>query len=277
MPLHPFAGIALHPWTLDTTAFPAALRATKEAGYDAVEVRRLDFTRMFAAGLSNAAVLDLIRANGLPVSALGVEYGWFFAQGEERERLFSVFQECCANAVALGCPLLMSAIGPGAGSIEDAIANVRRAADLAAACGLELTLEYQFGHPAVTSLDMLRDILARADRANARLLLDAYHLERCGRGGRGFEDVPADEISYAQFSDVPDAPVPSIPAIDRLPPGQGVARLRDFFSLLAAKDYRGYLSYEAPNPAHWARPALDVAREGLTATRAALAQSFNDT
>jgi sugar phosphate isomerase/epimerase len=275
MPLHPFAGIALHTWTLDTTPFPDALRIAKEAGYDAVEVRRLDFTRMFAQGLSSAAVLDLIRTNGLPVSALGVEYGWFFAQGEERERLFSVFQECCANAVALGAPLLMSAIGPGAGSTEDAIANVRQAADLADACDLGLTLEYQFGHPAVTSLEMLRDVLARADRANVRLLLDAYHLERCERGGGGFADVPADEISYAQFSDVPDAPVPSIPAIDRLPPGQGVARLGEFFSLLAEKNYRGYLSYEAPNPSYWARPPLDVAREGLMATRAVLAQSFN--
>lgn len=274
MASHPFAGVALHIWTLDTTPFPDALRVAKEVGYDAVEVRRLDFTRMFAQGLSNAAVLDLIRAGGLPVSALGVEYGWFFAQGEERERLFSVFQECCANAVALGAPLLMSAIGPGAGSTEDAVANVRQAADLAAASGLELTLEYQFGHPAVTSLEMLRDVLARAGRTNVRLLLDAYHLERCGRGGRGFADIPADEISYAQFSDVPDAPVSSIPAIDRLPPGQGIARLGEFFALLAEKNYRGYLSYEAPNPAYWARPALDVAREGLAATRAVLAQSF---
>jgi sugar phosphate isomerase/epimerase len=66
-----------------------------------------------------------------------------------------------------------------------------------------------------------------------------------------------------------------MPATDRLPPGQGVADWRGFFGLLAEKNYRGYLSYEAPNPAQWARPALDVAREGLTATRTVLTQSFN--
>lgn len=33
----------------------------------------------------------------------------------------------------------------------------------------------------------------------------------------------------------------------------------------------GYLSYEAPNPEQWSRPAQAVAREGVEATRAVLA------
>ncbi|MGD9845547.1 MAG: sugar phosphate isomerase/epimerase family protein [Variibacter sp.] len=271
---HPFAGIALHTWTLDTTPFPAALHAAKAAGFDAVEIRRADFLRLFARELPNAAILDLILKNGLPVAAVGVEYGWFFAQGEERRRLFAAFRESCADAVALGCPLLMSAIGPGSGTDGIAVDNVRRASDLAGEFGLQLTVEFQYLHPAVTSIDALRGILRQAGRANVRLLLDAYHLQRCGRGGRGFDDVSADEISYAQFSDVPDAPVPRMPATDRLPPGQGVVDWRGFFGLLAEKSYRGYVSYEAPNPAQWARPPEEVAREGLAATRAALAQSF---
>ena len=40
-------------------------------------------------------------------------------------------------------------------------------------------------------------------------------------------------------------------ALDRLPPGQGVVPFREVFGLLAAKGYRGYMSYEAPNPAAW--------------------------
>ena len=80
-------------------------------------------------------------------------------------------------------------------------------------------------------------------------------------------DIPADEISYAQFSDVPDAPVPSMPATDRLPPGQGVVDWRGYLALLAEKNYRGYLSYEAPNPEQWERSPYDVAREGGELTR----------
>ena len=125
---HPFRGIALHTWTLDTTPLEDALGAAKQGGFDAVELRRVDFRRCFERGLSNAQVLDLVRAAGLPVSAVGPEYGWLFASGDERARLFSVFRETCENAVALECGLLMSALGPGSGSIDDAIASVREPA-----------------------------------------------------------------------------------------------------------------------------------------------------
>lgn len=274
MQQHPFAGIALHAWTLDSTDLPDALAAARDAGYDAVELRRVDFKRCFERGLTNAEVLDLVRAAGLAPSAVGVEYGWIFAQGAERERLFDVFRETCENAVALGCPLLMSALGPGAGTIEAAAENVRAAGDIANEFGLRLALEYQFQHPIVSRLEILRDIIARAGRANVGLLLDAYHLQRGGYPGRAFADVPASEIFYFQFSDVPDAAPNGTPPTDRLPPGRGIVRWSEVLRLLAEKNYAGYLSYEGPNPAQWARPPLEVAREALDATRRALAAAF---
>jgi sugar phosphate isomerase/epimerase len=271
---HPFAGLALHTWTLDTTPFADALAAAKRAGFDAVEIRRIDFTRAFAAGQTNAQVLDTVRGCGLPVSAIGVEYGWIFAQGDERARLFDVFRETCANAIALNCDLLMSALGPGAGTIDDAVRNLREAADIAGDYRLRLTLEYQVGHPIVTTLDVLRDIIAAAGSVNAGLLLDTYHLQRCGRTGRGFEDVPAQELSYVQFSDVPDAPLTTTPATDRLAPGRGIIPWGDVLTLLAEKGYSGYLSYEAPNPVHWTRDPVEAAREGADAMRALLSKTF---
>lgn len=271
---HKFRGLALHTWTVDTTPLEGALAAARSGGFDAVELRRVDFLRCQERGLSNADVLALVRKNGLPVSAMGVEYGWIFSAGEERERLFASFKEACENAVALKCDLAMSAIGPGAASLDEAVANIQRAGDVAAGYGLRLTLEYQFQHPIVSSLDILRDLIARAGRKNVGLLLDAYHLQRGGRPGRGFVDVPDAEIFYVQFSDVPDAPPNGPPPTDRLPPGKGVGRWTDLFRLLAEKSYTGYLSYEAPNPAHWSKPAAETAREGADATRRALAQAF---
>jgi len=40
---------------------------------------------------------------------------------------------------------------------------------------------------------------------------------------------------------------------------------KEFFGVFARKGYRGYASYEAPNPQAWARPAEEVAREALAA------------
>ena len=271
---HPFRGLALHTWTVDSTPLEGALAVARSGGFDAVELRRVDFQRCQERGLSTDAVHDLVRAAGLPVSAMGVEYGWIFASGAERERLFGVFREACASAIALDCSLMMSAIGPGTGSTDEAVANIRRAGEIAGGLGLKLTLEYQFQHPIVRSLDILRELIARAGAANVGLLLDAYHLQRGGRPGRGFEEVPGSEIFYVQFSDVPDVPPAGVPPVDRLPPGKGVVRWTELFRSLAEKGYAGYLSYEAPNPAHWARPAAETARDGGGAARRALEKAF---
>lgn len=265
---HAFRGLALHTWTVDTTPLDQALVAARSGGFDAVELRRVDFVR-------HPEALDLVKKSGLPVACVGVEPGWIFSEkGEEQERLFGVFRESCQAAVALDCPVLMSAIGPGAAGVDEAVANIRRAGALAATFGLRLALEYQFQHPVVKSVEILRDLIARAGEKSAGLLLDAYHLQRGGRPGAGFAEVPGDEIFYVQYSDVPDAPPNGPPPVDRLPPGRGLVHWTELFRLLAAKNYRGYISYEAPNPAHWTRSANDVASEGAEATRRALATAF---
>jgi len=265
--------LALHTWTLDTTPLAAVLAAIRGAGWNAVELRHVDFKRCADQGMSNDQVLDLVRAGGMPVGVLGVEYGILFARGEERRRLFRSFEQSCANAVALGCGMLMTATGPGEGTARDAVAALKEAGDIAKAHGLRLAYEYSSAHEWLNNLDAARDILAQVAHPSVGWLVDAYHFERSGAGGRGFESLPASEIFAFQYSDVPDSPLPpgaGRPA-DRLLPGRGRVRWKDVFSLLREKHYRGYLSYEAPNPDTWARPPADVAREALAATRALIA------
>ena len=47
----------------------------------------------------------------------------------------------------------------------------------------------------------------------------------------------------------------------------------EVLQLLAEKGYDGHLSYEAPNPVLWERPAVEVAREGVDAMRALIAKA----
>ena len=266
-----FRRLALHMWTIDTTPLATALDAARAGGFDAVELRRTDFKRCFDAGMSNAQVLTLIRNSGIPVGVLGVEYGWLFASGDESKRLFKVFRESCENAVALGCTMLMSAPGPVAGPIPDAIKYLRQAGDIAGEYGLQLAIEFNSQHPVLNSLAVLRELLDGAQTKNCGYLIDTYHFARSGAGGRGFESVPAEQIFCFQYSDLSSNPVTGVARpTDRLPPGQGVVRWRDVLGLLAEKGYTGYLSYEAPNPEQWARSPYDVAREGVELTRALL-------
>jgi sugar phosphate isomerase/epimerase len=263
-----FGRLALHTWTIDTTDLKTALDAIRQAGYAAAELRRTDFKRCYEAGMSNDDVLALIKASGVPVGVLGVEYGWLFATGDDSRRLFDDLRISCANAIALDCPMLMCAPGPWSGPLHEAVDNLRAAAEIAEEHGLKLAIEFNSQHEVLNSLEVQRELVATANRDNVGLLLDAYHLARSGRPGRGFEEVPGEEIMHFQYSDLPEHPATGVKRpTDRLPPGQGVIRWREVFGLLSEKGYTGLISYEAPNPALWARSPYEVCREGIALTR----------
>jgi sugar phosphate isomerase/epimerase len=261
--------LALHTWTLDTTPLPAVLQIASAGGWDAVELRRVDFARAAAAGRSADTVLAEVKASGVPVACVGVELGWMTATGDERRRLLSVFEESCRWAAALGCATVMSPVDKGAGDVERAVASVREVGDIAARHGVRLALEFNALCEYWNTLPRVREVVRRAAHPAAGLLLDTYHLGKSGATPAALDDLDPAEIAYVQFSDVPRHPEPGV-STDRLPPGQGTVPFRELFGRIAKKEYAGYLSYEAPNPAAWSREPGVVAREALGAARAVL-------
>jgi len=262
--------LALHTWTLETTALEDALRIARETGWGAIELRRLDFMRAAERGQSADEVITLVKRSGLPVACVGVELGWMWTRGDERTRLLQVFTEQCARAQALGATTVMSPVDRGRGDLGEAAASVREVSAIAAAHGVTLAVEFNSQCEQFNSLERIRELMSRASHRGAGLLLDAYHLGRSGANMRAIDDVPAAEIAYVQFSDVPRSGLEPGKALDRLPPGKGSVPFKEFFGAIAAKGYTGYMSYEAPNPEAWARPAADVAREALEATLAVM-------
>jgi sugar phosphate isomerase/epimerase len=263
--------LALHTWTLDSTSLDGALRAARATGWSAVELRRIDFARAAEAGRSADAVLDLVRASGLPVACVGGQLGWMFSDGAERRRLLDAVAESCRWARALGAPIVMSPADLGAGDLGQAAAGVRELGDRAAEAGVRFAIEPPSQAAQLNTVERVRELLARAGHPACGLLLDAYHLHRGGGGLRAVEDLDPSEIAYVQFSDVPASGLVPGQALDRLPPGRGIVPFREFFRLLDAKGYVGHCSYEAPNPAAWARDPEAVAREARDATLAVLA------
>jgi 4-hydroxyphenylpyruvate dioxygenase len=262
--------LALHTWTLDTTPLAEALDVIRTTGWDAVELRRLDFERAAQAGQSAEQVMERVRASGLPVACVGVELGWLWAPGPERARLLRVFAEQAGRARALGCATIMSPVDRGRGDVGEAARSIREVGDIAREHGVRLAVEFNSQCEQLNALAPMREVLARAGHPQTGLLLDTYHLGRSGASARDVEDVRPEEIAYVQYSDVPRAGLEPGKALDRLPPGQGSVPFRELFALFVRKGYAGYASYEAPNPAAWKRPAEEVAREALAATRAVL-------
>jgi 2-keto-myo-inositol isomerase len=258
--------LALHTWTLDSTPLADALRIAKATGWDGVELRRLDFRRAEESGRPADSVLDLVRASGLPVACVGVEFGWMWADGAERARLLAVFDEQCRRAAALGCDTVMSPVDKDRGDVARAAASVREVGDIAAAHGVRLALEFNSQCAQLNTLERAREVLARAGHPRCGLLVDAYHLGRSGATPKDVEDVAPAEIVYVQFSDPPRTGLEPGKVLDRLPPGEGSFWFREFFALMAGKGYAGFASYEAPNEKAWKRDPQEVAREAVEAT-----------
>jgi sugar phosphate isomerase/epimerase len=101
--------------------------------------------------------------------------------------------------------------------------------------------------------------------------VDCYHIERSGEGFAAMAALTLDEIVHVQYSDVPVGAGPATPdnLLNRLPPGQGTVPMGEFQRWLTEKGYTGHYSYEAPNPAAWARDPLEVAQEAHAASLAA--------
>lgn len=267
--------IALHTWTLDTTPLADALRIAREAGYNGVELRHVDFMRGRKAGMSEEAMLKLVRDATIKVAVIGTESGVLFESGDELKRLLGSLRYVSEKAVALGCDVIMVSPGQNApGGIELAKKNLKTCAEITAEYGIKLALEFNSRHPVIRTLESGMALIDAVNMKNCGLLLDTYHLHCSGGNAASFKDVPVEKIITFQFSDAPPGP-PSetrLP-VDRLPPGKGVAPFIDIFKTLMALNYQGYMSYEAPNPAQWNRPPDVVAREGLELVRALLAQA----
>ncbi len=262
-------GLALHTWTLDSTPLAEVLRVAGKTGWDAIELRRLDFRRAADAGQSAAQVLDLVRASGLPVACVGGERGWMFASGPERRRILDAMTESCRWAHELGCATVMSPADPGKGDRARAIDSLREMGDIAAKQGVRVAIEFNCLAEQFNGLERMRDALSAAGHPHCGLLFDTYHFDRSGGTPEAVDRLSREELVYVQFSDVPKAGSAPGQMLDRLPPGQVRVPFADIFRRLAGR-YDGYISYEAPNPELWKLSADGVAREALEATRAVL-------
>lgn len=263
-------GLALHTWTLDSTPLGEVLQVARRTGWNAVELRQVDFTRAFEDGRSADDVLAQVREGGLPVACVGATHGWMFAEGTERRRLFGLLEDACRWAAALECGTVMSPADMDSGAREQAAESVREAGALAARHGVRLAIEPPSQAEQLNTVERVREILAASGHAHCGLLVDTYHIGRRGGGPHTLADVVGEEIVYVQYSDVPAQPGAPDATTNRLPPGLGTVPFADLFGLLDEKGYDGYLSYEAPNPAAWARDPDEVAREALDLTRALL-------
>jgi 2-keto-myo-inositol isomerase len=263
--------LALHTWSLDSTPLPTVLTIARETGWQAVELRHIDFTRAAEAGQSEGDVIALVKASGLPVACVGARLGWMFAEGAELDELLAIFEATCRRATALDCAVVQTPVDLGTGDLHQAARRTRQIGEIAERYGVRVALEPVSAAQTFTTLESVRQLLAEAGHPAVGFDVDCYHIERSGEGMSAINALTPDQIVYVQYSDVPAGAGPATTEnlLNRLPPGQGTVPFSDFQRVLTEKRYTGPFSYEAPNPVAWERDPLTVAQEAMAASLAA--------
>ena len=262
--------LALHTWTLLGTPFTEILRIAPATGWDGLEVSARHVAPNHPTALPLPELERLVRASGLPLACISVDPGWIWADGDDRRKLLAIFDQRCRFAAALGGRTVMSPVDQARGDVTRAQASVREVGDIAAQHGVRLAVEFNSQAPQLNALAPMREVMSGAAHPACGLLLDTYHLGRSGATLEEIEDVAPAEIAYVQYSDVPKTGTRPGYALDRLPPGQGSFPFKEFFALMRAKGYDGFMAFEAPNEQAWTRSPEVVSREAVAATRAVL-------
>lgn len=205
------------------TPFLERFEAAAEAGFRAVELAfPYDTPPAEIAARLRGSGLELVLLNTPPGSDAG-ELGVAALPGRETETQAGI-RRALEYAEALGAPRIHMLAGvPPIGSAPESIdrllvSNIVRAADLAAAAGLEITLEPLNARDRpgyhLQSCAHARRLIEAAGCENVRLQLDLYHCRFQESDLIAVIDREIDLLGHTQIANFPDRHEPTIVAMD---------------------------------------------------------------
>lgn len=228
------------------------LDAAHAGGFKGLAVAPMTIKRAMAAGISIQDARDLAKERGLTFThADGVSTwlnSWSPTNNSDTTKLFrGMFDVPLEEALDLSQSLGMQAIvaigffDEGAVHLDELVSSFAAACDAAKTRGLRVDLEFipTWG---ISELPLAWEIVRTADRANAGICVDTWHLQK---GSSDFErdmallsQIPAERLKTIQLVDADlhtsrDLSVRD--AVSRKFPGEGQLDLTRIVSLIHAK------------------------------------------
>ncbi|MDD3589476.1 MAG: sugar phosphate isomerase/epimerase [Thermoguttaceae bacterium] len=259
------------------------LEVARDAGYRSVELwidRLSDYAKEGDNPFAPAKLADLkkfLDGEGLQVEG-GIGFAtWIMNEPEKRAAGLDELKRQAEALAAIGAPCVAApAAGPWNEKIEGISVIAERYAavlELCSSFGVRALLELWGASPTLSRLSDGLAICAETNRADAGLLLDAYHLYRGGNSFAGLNLVAGSAMPIFHLNDYPSTPArEKLNDSDRVFPGDGVAPLREILSTLGKNGFSGALSLELFNPTYTKQmSALEQAKTGLAKMRALFA------
>ena len=254
--------------TIPDATFAERLDAARAGGFAAISLRVRDYARARAEGLSDADLRARLDDAGVAVAEIEVLNAW--RPGARAGRNPPSADEVFAIAAAVGARSICVVEGPGVlPPLEEAARIFGALCDRAADAGL--LLHFEFFPGSALDLDACLAILAAADRPNAGLTVDSWHLARTPGGLERLRASRA-RVLALQLCDSPavTAPEPDYMAATltgRLVPGSGALDLAGFLRAMDEDGCTAPLGAEIWSDVLAKQPPCDVARRVGAALR----------
>ncbi len=255
---------------IGTATFAERVRAARENGFAGISMWMSHYDEARAEGLSNAGMRAILDSAGVKLAML--EYITAWASGPaERDAIVEETDRICGIAEELGSDTVLAVTMAPAIDPAKATAGLAMACDIAAARGQRLGVEF-LPWTGIPNLAAAWPLVRDADRANAGLVLDAWHWFRSGPAL--LRDIPGEKVIHLQISDAPAEPEPDVVAETigkRLLPGEGAIDLLGLLRILDEIGRQGPTAVEVFSDWLRSHPPVEGARLAAEAARTVLA------
>ena len=263
---------------------PDLIDIAAKAGYDAIEPWTQEIDTFLKSGGSLKEARKRVADAGLKVADVIGFSEWIVEDDARRKKGLEQAKRDMDWAAELGSPHIAAPpVGATGGmSKRDDPKHTQPVVDLLAAADryhalLELgksasvtpIVEIWGFSKTLRRLGEALCIAAECGETKACILPDVYHLYKGGSDFAGLGLVAGSAVGIFHVNDYPKIDRARITDADRLYPGDGIAPLKEVFATLRATNYSGYVSLELFNRDYWKQDPLEVAKTGLSKTKAA--------
>ncbi len=239
------------------------IKVTAAAGFDTLELWINDIDGYEKSGKSVKDLKKRIEDAGLWVpNVIGI-WNSMPPTEEAKDKAMDEIKRKMSQAAKVGAKHIAAIPTPDRADIDIlwAAKRYRELIDVGKKIGIRVAIEFIGFIKGVHTLGQAMAIAIEADRAEACIVADTFHVYRGGSSFKAVRHLDGDVFAVWHYNDAPKEPERFKQRDgDRVYPGDGVLPLPQLLRDLWAQGFRGPLSLEMFKRSEWKKPAAEVAK-----------------
>lgn len=251
--------------TIKKISLDEQIRLASAAGFHGIGLWLDDIELATSRGTSLDAIASWVQHAGLKVEELCFLGGWQDADEEQFPLVLQRTRHISQISRAVGCDIVVAVPTLKPGFLDGAPGRLGEVCRAAAEYGVRIALEFPGTAAEVKDLATAWQVVSRAGRENAGLVLDSFHFFLGGSKIEDLTGIAGDRIFLVHLSDAMDVPSEKLRILHdyRTFPGEGTLDYGPLLWALQEMGYQGALSLEIWNQRLRETSPAEVVQKGF--------------